>query len=168
MKEIKIRRSVRSFKDTMVEDTLIDLVLRAGMNAPSAANQQPWEFLVLKASEDKKTIAMMSDLTRSAEKAPINILLLKRTDNLKMPELAALDISMCAQNIMLEAVHLGLGSVYLAVAPYQNRIDKLSAYFNLPEYIEPFGVIALGYPTWDKLNHEMDRYKEERIHWEKY
>ncbi len=48
MEEIYIRRSIRKFKEQEVEPEKIDKLLRAAMQAPSAANQQPWEFIVVK------------------------------------------------------------------------------------------------------------------------
>ena len=48
MKEIFERRSIRKYTDAPVSDTDIEKLLRAGMQAPSAVNQQPWEFAVLK------------------------------------------------------------------------------------------------------------------------
>ena len=53
MNEIFTRRSVRKFLPTMVEDEKIELLLRAGMAAPSMGNQQPWEFYVVR---DKRVI----------------------------------------------------------------------------------------------------------------
>ena len=51
MKEIFNRRSIRKFKDQEVEPEKIEKLLRAAMQAPSAANQQPWEFIVVKERE---------------------------------------------------------------------------------------------------------------------
>ena len=53
MNEIFARRSIRKFLPTMVEDEKIEQLLRAGMAAPSAGNQQPWEFYVVR---DKRVI----------------------------------------------------------------------------------------------------------------
>ena len=168
MREIRIRRSIRSFSDRDVDDSLIDCLLRAGMNAPSAVNQQPWEFLVIREESDKKYIASMGPISGSAAIAPVDILMLSRTVDLQLPELVNLDMSMAAQNIMLEAVHLGLGTVFLTVVPYPERMKYISDRFKLPDTVAPFGVIALGYPSWDRLNHEVDRYEEDRIHWGAY
>ena len=59
MNEIFARRSIRKFLPTMVEDEKIEQLLRAGMAAPSAGNQQPWEFYVVR---DKRVI---QDLSRN-------------------------------------------------------------------------------------------------------
>ena len=168
MKEIRIRRSVRSFCDREVDDATVADLLRAGMAAPSAVNQQPWEFMVIRDEGDRNYIAGMGPISGSAAAAPVDILMLSRTYDLQLPELVYLDMSMCAQNIMLEAVHLGLGSVFLTVVPYPERIDYIARRFSLPSTVSPFGVIALGYPSWDRLNHEADRFHEDRIHWGTY
>lgn len=168
MKEIKIRRSVRSFCDRDVDDSLLEQLLKAGMNAPSAVNQQPWEFLVVRSQEDRRYIAAMGPISGSAASAPVDILMLGRKTDVQLPELVNLDLSMAAENIMLEAVHLGLGSVFLTVVPYPERMNYIASRFSLPDTVSPFGVIALGYPSWDRLNHEADRFDATRIHWGAY
>ncbi len=48
---IRTRRSVRKFIDKKIQKDMIDKLLEAAMNAPSAGNQQPWHFVVI---DDKK------------------------------------------------------------------------------------------------------------------
>jgi len=47
VKEIYSRVSIRKYKDIPVEDSKITEIIKAGMQAPSAGNQQPWEFYVV-------------------------------------------------------------------------------------------------------------------------
>lgn len=52
------RTSVRKYEDKAVEAEKIDQILRAAMAAPSAANQRPWEFFVVK---NKETLSALAD-----------------------------------------------------------------------------------------------------------
>ena len=76
------------------------------------------------------------------------------------------DLSACTQNILLQAVAEGLGAVWLGFYPIEDRVNSLRQYFNIPEHIIPFSVIAIGYP---KENKEPEsRYDESKIHLGKY
>ena len=46
IKEIESRRSIRRYKDIPVKEELIEVILKAGMLAPSSKNRQPWHFIV--------------------------------------------------------------------------------------------------------------------------
>lgn len=73
MNAIFNRASVRVFKDAPVEKEKIEMLLKAAMQAPSAGNQQPWEFIVV---EDKKTLEQLSETDAYAKfvaKVPDNM-----------------------------------------------------------------------------------------------
>ena len=72
------------------------------------------------------------------------------------------DCSAAVQNMLLEATHQGLGSVWLGVYPRQDRIDGLTKMFNLPESVIPFAVVALGYAK-EPLS-PVDRFNPAYIH----
>ena len=98
MKEIFERRSIRHYKPTKVEKEKIEQLLRAAMNAPSAGNQQPWEFYVV---EDQKIIDQLSESSPYAKclkEAPLAIVPVYRTEGLRFEEYAHIDMSICSQN----------------------------------------------------------------------
>lgn len=68
MNAIFKRRSTRNFLQRSVEDNKIDNILRAGMQAPSAHNFQPWEFLIVRDSAMRRQIANLSIYGKPAEK----------------------------------------------------------------------------------------------------
>ena len=150
------RKSVRSFTDEKVSTDKIKNLIRAGMQAPSAFNSQPWEFIVVSDKKDLKAVSKMSRYARPAENAQKLIIVLGNTkrDNVVMPMIQQ-DLSACTQNILLQAVAEGLGAV-----------NSLRQYFNIPEHIIPFSVIAIGYPKEDK--EPESRYDESKIHLGKY
>lgn len=161
------RKSVRSFTDEKVSTDKIKNLIRAGMQAPSAFNSQPWEFIVVSDKKDLKAVSKMSRYARPAENAQKLIIVLGNTerDNVVMPMIQQ-DLSACTQNILLQAVAEGLGAVWLGFYPIEDRVNSLRQYFNIPEHIIPFSVIAIGYPKEDK--EPESRYYESKIHLGKY
>ena len=157
------RKSIRNFSDDEVSTDKIKNLIRAGMQAPSAFNSQPWEFIIVSDEEDLKAVSKMSRYARPAENAQKLIIVLGNTtkDNVVMPMIQQ-DLSACTQNILLQAVAEGLGAVWLGFYPIEDRVDSLRQYFNIPDYIIPFSVIAIGYPKEDK--EPESRYDESKIH----
>ncbi len=166
MDTINIRRSIRNFKNINVENEKIEKLLRAGMQAPSAANQQPWEFVVVQSQETKEKLASMSPYAKPVKDAPLAIVLVENMEKIKFAESTSQDMGACAQNILLEAVDLGLGAVWLGVKPDEVRMKAVSETLGLAENVVPFAIIAVGYS--DTENKFVDRYDATRVHYEKY
>ena len=165
------RRSIRSFiKEKKVEQEKIDILLRAAQQAPSACNKQPWEFLVLNDEKVIDSIAPIDKHYALATKAPLVIIVLgnEKTSYRGENGLAwyPQDLSASIQNILLQAAELGLGSVWIGTYPDEVRINGLKKHFNMPEYITPFAVIAIGYSE-DKHKF-VDRYDNSKVHYNKY
>jgi len=168
MEAIFNRRSVRKYADQPVEGEKVEKILRAAMQAPSAGNQQPWEFLVVQDKESLAKLAKMSPYAGPIAKAPLAIIMLGNSDGMMFPESWEHDMGAAAENALLEAVALGLGGVWLGVLPFEERMDHIRGQFSLPEKVTPFAVLAVGYPDKEDANHFVDRYKEERVHYEAY
>lgn len=167
MEEIFIRRSIRKFEEKEVEGEKIDKLLRAAMQAPSACNQQPWEFIVVTDKNDLKKLSEVSPYSKPVEGSSVTFILLADTRNLKAPLLWQQDLAAAAENLLLEAVHLGLGGVWMALSPNPMAAERVSEIYHLPEYIKPFACIAIGYPKEQK-NQFVDRYQESRVHYGKW
>ncbi len=168
MEAIFNRRSVRKYKDELVENEKIDKILRAAMQAPSAGNQQPWEFIVVKEKDNLKKLAKMSLYSKPIGEAPVAILLLANEERMRFSECWQQDMGAAAQNILLEAVELGLGSLWLGVAPIEDREKYVKNIFDLQDSLKPYCVITLGYPAEGQENKFIDRYDETRIHLERF
>ncbi len=168
MNEIFTRRSVRSFLDKKVEDEKITELLKAGMQAPSAANQQCWEFIVVENREMLRSLSKYSPYSSCLAKSPLAIILLGNKNVMKFPENWEQDLGACTQNILLQGVNLGLGSVWLATFGDKTREKYIADLFNLDDNLIPYSVIALGYPKDENANRFIDRYDESKIHYEKY
>ena len=167
MKEIFTRRSIRKYTDQAIDDQTIEKLLRAAMQAPSAVNQQPWEFVVLKDKTIMEKILEFHPYSTPLKTASCAIIVCMKPS--KTPQLApycAQDCSAATQNILLEATHLGLGSVWMGVYPDEARLSATRALINAPEDITPFCIIALGYPAEQPTF--IDRYDSQRVHFDKW
>lgn len=162
MNTIFHRTSIRKYTDRQVEDEKVERLLRAAMAAPSAGNQQPWEFYVV---TDRDTLTALSQCSPHAAmlgNAPLGIVVCCKTD-CRMPEYAQIDCSAAVENILLEADYLNLGAVWLGVAPLKERMDAARRVLNIPEHLYAFSFIACGYPAEEK--EQQDRYDEARVHY---
>ena len=63
---------------------------------------------------------------------------------------------------LLEAVGLGLGAVWLGIAPIRERMDRVRDILGLPEHLGAFAVVPVGYPEREKT--QQDRYDPARVH----
>ena len=162
MNEIFHRVSIRKYEQKSVEKEKILQILRAGMQAPSAKNQQPWEFYVVTNPEKIQALSEISPFSGCAAGAPVLIVPVYRKEGLRAEAFAQIDMAIAQENMWLETDSLGLGGVWLGVAPEQRRMNKVKGILGLPDNVEPFSVFVLGYPAEQK--HQQDRYEEERIH----
>ena len=166
MKEIFHRTSVRRYTGAPVEPAQVEQMLRAAMAAPSACNQQPWEFVVVTDPATLGKLAECSPYAGCIRQAPLGIAVCMRTEGLSAPSYTQIDASAATENILLEAVHLGLGAVWLGIAPGQERMEAVRQVIGAPETIQPFGLVACGYP--DKPVTPANRYDPSRIHYERW
>lgn len=166
MQAIFSRASVRSFDGRKVETEKIEALMKAAMAAPSACNQQPWEFVVVTEPETLRRLSECSPYAGCLRQAPLGIAVCMRTEGLRAPDYAQIDASAATENILLEAVHLGLGAVWLGIAPVPDRIEAVRQVLGAPETIQPFGLVACGYP--DKPVVPANRYAPARVHYERW
>lgn len=161
MNAIFHRKSTRVFLAQEVPKEKIEWLLRAAMQAPSACNQQPWEFYVVR---DRKVLEMLSHCSPYAacvQKAPLAIVLCFRR-GLEHGSYVLLDMSAAAENLLLEAEVLGLGAVWLGIAPAAERMDAVRRCLSLPDAVEAFAVIPCGYPA--EQRQPEDRFDRSRVH----
>lgn len=162
------RRSVRKFIDRDIPEQLLVELLEAAMAAPSAVARDPWHFLVIR---DQDTLEKMADRLPNGQmlrQAGAAFLVCgdKTKAHDQQESYMLQDLSAATENILLSATALGLGSCWLGVHPRGDRIKDLSKLFNLPGNITPVSAIALGWP--DIQPRKRTRYKEEKVHWDKW
>ena len=163
MNEIYTRVSTRKFEDRPVEPEKITQLLKAAMQAPSAGNQQAWEFYVVTDKEKINALSEISSYAACAKNAPVVIVPCYRTNGLCWDETVLLDLSCATENLLLEAVSLGFGTVWLCAAPLQDRMSKAEAALGNPDGVHAFALVPVGYPAETK--EQQNRFDESRIHY---
>lgn len=162
MNAIFTRTSVRKFEDRPVEKEKIEKLLQAGFVAPSAGNQQPWEFYVVTKRETIEALAKTSPYAVSAAKSPVVLVIAARKDVI-FPGITDIDCAIATENLWLELEELGLGGVMMAVAPVPERMEAVGKILNLPDNQYAFALLPFGYPVGKKP--QVDRYDAKKIHW---
>jgi len=167
MKEIFTRRSIRKYENKPVTDEQINELLRAAMYAPSAGNEQPWHFVVIKDRAILDEIPKFHPYTQMVLEAPVAIVPCCDMSNLKYDGVFWIqDMSAAIQNILLMAESMGLGTCWCGVYPRKEYMEKITELLGLPEHIVPVAVVAVGYPG--EQRQVRDRFRPERVHYNKW
>lgn len=160
------RRSIRSFTGEPVAETAIETLLRAAMAAPSAGNQQPWHFVVIRDRAVLDAIPSYHPHSQMCCQAPCAILLCADPALQRYPGFWVQDLSAATENLLLAAHALGLGAVWCGIHPDSDREEAFRRHFSLPSAIIPFALVPVGYPS---ANPEpADRFRIERVHRERW
>ena len=158
------RTSIRSFTDRVVSADTIEMLLHAGMAAPTAVNKQPWHFVVI---NDRAKLDELGGNGRQSQMWQESTLAIAVCGNMEKalegPAQAfwIQDCSAATENILLAAHALGLGAVWTGCYPMEERVANVSQVLNLPEHIVPLCVIVMGYPN--EQPEPKDKWKVENI-----
>lgn len=155
------RKSVRKFKSSPINDERVEALLKSAMQAPSANNQQPWRFFVIKNKNILEALSTVSTGAHMLAHAPLGIVVGFVSDT-RSPHMAPTDCAAATQNILLEVVNQDLGAVWIGVYPLEERINKVKRLLNLDETVTPFSMIAIGEPNESSAVIKL-RYDESKI-----
>ncbi len=164
------QRAHRALRPDPIPEAMIEKILEAGTHAPSARNLQPWRFIVIQDAEIRRQIAegtraawegfaraTTEDQTKVSFKdvddwamgglgnAPVIIVLCGDTDVLPLDQMSS-SIYLAAQNILLAAAALGLGSL-MSSLPIFAPDGAFSKILELPDHIVPLATLPIGYPA---------------------
>ena len=156
------RVSVRKYQNKLVEEEKISKILRAAMAAPSARNQQPWEYYVVTNKEKIVELSKTSPYATCVKEAPLVFVACYR-NNTAAPNYAQIDMSASVENLLLQADELGLGAVWIGIAPIEERMEAVAKVIDLPERLSAFALISCGYPG--ETRPQQDRFEESRVHY---
>lgn len=162
LEAIANRRSIRKFTAEAVSDEKIHIMLQAAMAAPSAGNEQPWQFIVIDDKAQLEKTAKLSPYIGMAAKSPLSIMVLGDRNVEKYPGNWMLDCSAAIQNLLLAAHSEGLGAVWCGLWPEEDRVDAARALVKAPENAVPLAVIVLGHP--DQNLKAQTRFDVTRVH----
>ena len=140
------RRSVRRFTPDAVTPEQIETLLRAAMQAPSAMNEQPWEFLVV---TERKILDRIPDLHPHAgmtREAAAAIVVCSDKRRWTSEGSWSQGCAAATENILLAAHGLGLGAVWVGIYPIKDRVRGIRGLMGIPDHIMPFSLIPIGRP----------------------
>lgn len=190
---MKKRRTIRKFKSDPIPNECVEKVIEAARWAPSGANTQPWEFIIVKDKKTKGEIAnIFLEYTKREQKQdrefPFGQIESLRKKYVDPPVLIVvcsdprfkeaypmgshrdriLDVSMGAaiENLLLAATALGIGTAWGTVGDEEaNR--KLKELLGIPKVLNVLEVFSLGYPDI-KPSSKYCRDIKDIIHYDKF
>ncbi len=160
------RRSIRAYTGEPVSEDDLVLLIKAGCQAPSAMNHQPWHFIVVRDEESLDCIAGFHRYAKMLPQAGCGIVVCGDQERQGMTGFLIEDCSAAIQNMLLAAHGLGLGAVWCGLYPNTQLSKPMKDLLKIPEGIIPVGMVVVGHKTEDRPRE--DRFQEERIHYEKW
>ena len=144
---IKGRRSVRAFKSDDVSPEVVDKLIDAAIQAPSAGNIQPWEFVIVRELEIKRSLVEAASGQSFIEEAPVVIVVCANENRSSQgygtrgKTLYCLqDTASAIQNLLLYAYSIGLGTCWVGAF----REEEARKALKIPSGIRPVAIIPVG------------------------
>ena len=156
------RRSIRKYTSAPVPGDIVDKLLKAAMNAPSASNEQPWCFVVIDDRRILDDIPKFHPHSAMLKEAPLAIVVCGDMLLRKGEAWWVQDCSAATENLLLSAHAQGLGAVWLGVYPSEERVEGFKKLLELPEHIIPLSVVSIGYPA--EFKSPANRFDPSRVH----
>jgi nitroreductase len=163
---IRTRRSVRRYTDQPVPDTVVADLLRAATAAPSAGNQQPWQFVVVRDKATLEVVAGANPYGGMAREAQLVVVICGDLKREQRPGFWVQDCAAATQNLLIAAHAMGLGAVWCGTYPREERMQPIADVLGLPRHVLPFSVIPIGYP--EEQPAPVDRYDPRRVHFDRW
>jgi nitroreductase len=165
---IRSRRSIRSYQEREIPDDILHRIIDAAMTAPSAGNQQPWHFVIVRDRVKMEAVTRVHPYCRMITKAPLAVLVCGDPVGKKLPEYWVQDCSAAVQNLLLAARAEGVGSVWTGIYPLQERIEGCRKIFSVPDHIIPFAIIPMGWPKEENGFKQVSRFRAELVHQDQF
>lgn len=156
MSIIKERRSIRNFENKPIPDELLNKVLESVQWAPSWANTQCWDIVVVTDQSVKEklqeTISPKNPATKAIISAPAVLAICGKLKTsgyykdqvvTKFGDWFMFDLGLATQNLCLAAHHFGLGTVIVGLFDH----DKAASILNIPDSHQLLVLVPLGYPA---------------------
>ena len=164
---IRTRRSIRSFSDGEVSDELINRILDAAMLAPSAGNQQPWHFIVVRNRQALDAVPSFHPYCKMITHVKVAVIVCGDPQDKKWPDFWVQDCSAALQNLLLAARAEGLGTVWTGVYPVEERMAGCRRLFDIPDHIIPLAIVPVGWPGTPAFK-EMKRFNAKLVHRDRF
>lgn len=171
IRSLKDRKSVRAFKEIPIEASHKAEILNAALEAPSAGNMTLYTIIDITDQKLKDTLAITCDNQPFIAKAPLVSIFCadyyrwyhafcRHSENVRKPSygdlnLATADALIAAQNTVVAAESLGVGSCY--IGDITERFEEHRELLGLPQYVVPVCMLVMGYPTEQQKKREKPR-----------
>ena len=135
------RRSIRRYENKEIPKDVLDKIVEAGRQAPSAANRQPYHFVIVTDSEIKKELK--GRFSRFLKDAPVVIVGCANPKALLTGKWATVDTTIALENMALAAWSLGIGSCWIG----SFNEEKTKELLKIPEDWKVVALVTFGYPA---------------------
>ena len=166
MDPILTRRSIRKYTEEPVSEESVTRLLRAAMAAPSARNQQPWHFVVIRDRGTLEHIASTQSTATMARRAQVGIVVCGDLTLEESPGYWVQDCAAATENLLIAATSEGLGAVWCGIYPREHRVQNFRDLLVLPDHVVPMALVLLGHPAEDPP--PSDRYQPDRVRRERW
>ena len=160
---IHSRKSVRKYLNKPVSKEQLEILLKAGMAAPTAGDKRPWAFVVITDPAMLDSLSLSTPYTRMLSSAAAAIAVCGDTRIGFKSEVWVHDCSAASENILLAAEAIGLGAVWTGIYLNEGPTAYVKRVLGLPPEVYPLNVISIGYPTGEEK--PKDKWDPSRIHW---
>lgn len=157
---LKSRRSIRTYTSQLVERSVIEEIVDCARLAPTAMNDQPWDFVVITGREDLARIPVMLGHAEFIANAAFCVLVLARESNCAVEDCCA-----ATENLLIAAEAYGLGACWVAGAP-QPYAPTVAKTFGAPADRKLVSIVSFGYPAEAPTIEK--RALPEVLHWERF
>ena len=158
MDVVKKRRSIRKYTSERISDEKLANILEAALLAPSAANRQPWKFIVIREQELKKKIAEACSMQFWIEGASVIIvgccIPVAGVDESVLMR----DVTIAMENLVLTAVSEGLGTCWVGATG--NRARLLKPILGIPDDVGINALVCIGYPAESPREKTLKKHQE--------
>jgi len=149
------RRSIRRYETKDIPEEVLQQILEAGRQAPSAANRQPIRFVVVTDHDMLKNLCD-SVITRFVKAAPVAIAGCADVKSFLTGKWAVVDTTIAMQNMVIAAWALGIGSCWIG-ACNEEKVRKL---LKIPDKWKFVGLLTLGYPAEQPKPRKKKKFEE--------
>ena len=156
------RRSIRRYEKKDIPSDILEKIIEAGRQAPSAANRQPRRFVILTDYEIKKELSK-GLFNRFVKNSPVVIVGCANPKDLLTGKWASIDTAISLQNMVVAAWTLGIGSCWIG----DFKEEKVKQLLNIPANWKVVALVTFGYPA-EKHKQRKKKFTKELFSYNKF